>query len=57
MERFSAKEVELWRKAREIARAEYEEENGASWDEADKYKREDCVWSVFDRLKNNQEAN
>lgn len=54
MERFSAKEVELWRQAREIARVEYEEENGTSWDDADKYEREDRVWSVFERLKGEQ---
>ena len=49
--RFTEKEVVLWRKAREIARAEYEEENGISWDDADKYEKEDHVWAVFERLK------
>lgn len=42
---------EILELAQEIARAEYEEENGTSWDEADKYEREDWVWSVFERLK------
>lgn len=53
MANWSEKEVELWRKARELAKEEYEEEWGAgSWEErADKYEREDYVWAAFEKLK------
>ena len=51
MANWSQTEVELWRKAREIAQAEYEEENGTSWNEADKYEREDWIWSAYEKLK------
>jgi len=40
----------LWRIAQEQAAKEYEEECG-SWDDADKYEREDWVFSVYMRLK------
>lgn len=51
MAKFTEKEIDLWRKARELAKEEYEEENGSSWEEADKYEKEDYVWAAFERLK------
>ena len=41
----------LWTNAQEIAAREYEAENGEAWEEADKYTREDWVFSVYTRLK------
>ena len=41
----------LWEKAQELAAKEYEEENGMSWEEADKYEREDYVWAAYYSLK------
>ena len=43
---------ELWKLAQEQAIKEYEEEYG-SWDNADKYEREDCVFSAYMKLKEN----
>lgn len=44
--------VDLWKQAQENARAIYEEENGGgSWEEADKYEREDCVWVEYEKLR------
>lgn len=40
-----------WTKAQEIAKKEYEAENGESWEDADKYARQDLVFSVYTRLK------
>lgn len=40
----------LWEKAQEIAAKEYKEEY-VSWEDADKYEREDFVFSVYMRLK------
>ena len=38
--------------AQEIAKKKYEEENGAeSWEDADKYEREDWVFAELDKLK------
>ena len=53
-------ERKLWIKAQEIAREDYEEENGGgSWDDADKYEREDCVWHAYEQLRkvNNDTTN
>ena len=42
---------ELWVKAQENAKREYEEEHGSgSWDDADKYEREDEVWYQYEKL-------
>lgn len=43
---------ELWAMAQEQAIKEYEEEYG-SWENADKYEREDCVFSRYMKLKEN----
>lgn len=49
-------ERELWIKAQEIAREEYEDENGGgSWDDADKYEREDFVWAAYEQLRKEKE--
>lgn len=40
----------LWELAREQAIKEYEEEYG-SWEEIDKYAKEDWVWSIYMKLK------
>ena len=43
---------ELWVKAQELVREVYEEEYGVgSWSEADKYEREDWVFSAYLKLK------
>lgn len=55
MANWSTVEVELWRKAREIAKKNYEEENGGSWEEADKYETEDYVWAAYDKLRGAKE--
>ena len=44
--------AELWDIAHEQAVKEYEEEYG-SWEDADKYEREDCVFAVYMKLKEN----
>ena len=42
---------ELWKKAQQTAIKNYEEEWGeGSWDEADKYEREDCVFYEYGLL-------
>lgn len=41
----------LWKQAQKIAATEYEAENGEAWEDADKYTREDWVFSVYTRLK------
>lgn len=43
---------ELWKLAQEQAIKEYEEEHG-SWDDTDKYEREDWVFSAYMKLKEN----
>jgi hypothetical protein len=40
----------LWEIAREQAIKEYEEEGGC-WEDADKYEREDLVFSAYMKLK------
>ena len=42
--------TELWDMAQEQAIKEYEEECG-SWEDADKYEREDWVFSAYIKLK------
>lgn len=34
-----------------LAKERYEEENGCSWEEADKYEREDYVWAAYMEVK------
>ena len=51
MAKFSEEEIALWRKAREIAKENYEEENGGSWEDADKYEVEDYVWAAYNKLR------
>lgn len=41
---------ELWKLAQQKAKEEYEE-NWGSWEEADKYEREDFVWAAYEKLK------
>ena len=41
---------ELWKAAQEQAKKEYEKECGC-WDDADKYEREDWVFSAYIKLK------
>ena len=41
---------ELWTKAQEQARQEYEETEG-DWEEADKYEKQDWVFSAYMKLK------
>ena len=50
-------EKELWEKAQKIAKEKYEEECGwiSSWDEADKYEKQDCVFAEFEVLKTEYE--
>lgn len=43
-------EMELWEKARKQAIKNYEEA-GDCWEDADKYEREDWVWSAYLELK------
>lgn len=42
--------IELWEKARQMAIKDYEENYG-SWEDADKYEREDHVWAAYEKLK------
>lgn len=42
----------LWKAAQKQAKKEYEEEYG-DWEEADKYEREDWVFSRYMQLKDN----
>ena len=51
MANWSEEEVALWRKARELAKEMYEEDDNGDWEEADKYEREDYVWAAFGKLK------
>ena len=51
MAKFSEEEVVLWRKAREIAKENYEAEDQGDWEEANKYEREDYVWAAYDKLR------
>ena len=44
----------LWELAREQAIKEYEEEYG-SWEDADKYEKEDLVFSAYMKLKTEKE--
>ena len=47
---------DLWLKAQANAKREYEEEyDKDSWDEADKYEREDYVFAEYDRLRKERE--
>lgn len=43
-------EKELWKQAQEKAKEVYEEENGGSWEDADKYEREDWVFAEYEKL-------
>ena len=43
---------ELWEAAQEQAKSEYEKEYGC-WEDADKYEREDWVFSRYMKLKEN----
>lgn len=45
----------LWELAQEQAKKEYEEECG-SWEDADKEERSDWVFSIYTRLKAEQEV-
>jgi hypothetical protein len=48
---------ELWEQAREQAIEEYEEEyGGGSWEEADKYEKEDYVWWAYEKIMNKQKG-
>lgn len=40
----------LWKAAQEQAKNEYEKECGC-WEDADKYEREDWVFSAYTKLK------
>jgi len=44
--------AEMWERAQKLASSRYEEENNRSWEEADKYEREDYVHSEFEKLNN-----
>ncbi len=45
---------DMWEKAKELAKKSYEEENGkGSWDDADKYEREDYHFWAYNQLKEN----
>lgn len=41
----------LWETAQQIAKREFEQEGISSWDEIDKYEREDRVFEVYERLQ------
>ena len=44
--------IALWDIARQDAKERYEEEyGGGSWEEADKYEREDYVWGSYHKIK------
>ena len=49
-ERMAMSDAELWTKAQEQARQEYEEIEG-DWEEADKYEKQDWVFSAYMKLK------
>lgn len=51
MANWSEEDVVLWRKARELAKEMYENDDNGDWDEADKYEREDYVWAAYEKLK------
>jgi hypothetical protein len=50
-------ERELWEEAVNRAKTLYEEEFGASWEDADKCEREDWVWAEFEAIKAKYERN
>ena len=50
-------ERELWEEALNRAKTLYEEEFGASWEDADKCEREDWVWAEFEAIKAKYERN
>lgn len=41
----------LWEKAQKQAKQEYEKEHGGSWEDADKSEREDWVFSMYIKIK------
>ena len=46
---------EKWKQAQKLAIEEYEEEyGGGSWEEADKYEKEDYVWDAYEKIENKQ---
>lgn len=46
------KMMKLWEQAHKIAKEEYEKENGeGSWDEADKYEREDYIFTKYFEMR------
>lgn len=51
MANWSKEEVEMWRKARKLAKEMYEADDNGDWEEADKYAREDYVWAAYMKLK------
>ena len=51
MSKFTERDIELWHKARELAKEMYEADDNGDWEEADKYEREDYVLAAYERLK------
>lgn len=43
-----------WEKAKSLAKQIYEEENGSSWEDADKYEKEDYIWAAYEKIINNK---
>ena len=41
----------LWQTAQQRAKQEYEKEHGCSWEDADKSEREDWVFSMYIKIK------
>lgn len=50
-------EKKLWQKACVLARTYYEALEEKSWDDADKYEREDYFFYVYSKLKENKNLN
>ena len=49
---------ELWKQAQKLAEENYEKEYGAcTWDDADKYEREDWVFAEYEKLVKEKETN
>ena len=52
------KNGELWEQTKRLAKFQYEEENGiGSWINADKYEREDYIWSAYNQLVEEENKN
>lgn len=46
----------LWEKAQKQAKQEYEKEHESSWEDADKSEREDWVFSMYIKIKEEKQC-